>query len=138
MIKNNQAKRHFSYKNDTMNLVELGQFLRETIDYRVEREWQILLDRNNGSFIGCYKQTVKSPLYKMRNPDLALIDKKTNKLILVIELDGDIHRVKEMDTEQRNDDYKKAGIPMIIINQWEIDTTIFDCVTKELNQRGLI
>ena len=40
--KNNQAKSFFSYKNDDVELVDIGQFLRETTDYRVEREWYIL------------------------------------------------------------------------------------------------
>ena len=35
--KNNQAKSFFSYKNDDVELVDIGQFLRETTNYRVER-----------------------------------------------------------------------------------------------------
>ena len=37
--KNNQAKSFFSYKNDDVELVDIGQFLREHTDYRVELEW---------------------------------------------------------------------------------------------------
>ena len=46
--KNNQAKSYFSYKNDDVELVELGQFLRETTKYRVEREWYIIFNQNTG------------------------------------------------------------------------------------------
>ena len=46
--KNNQAKSFFSYKNDDVELVDIGQFLRETTKYRVEREWYILFDKMTG------------------------------------------------------------------------------------------
>lgn len=138
MIKNNQSVRHFSYKNDTMNLVELGQFLRETTNCRVEREWWIVFDKREGHSGAYYYKNIDRKIWKgSRHPDLILIDKKTGIIKLIIELDGDIHRVKEFDTEQRNEDYKNAGIPLLVINQWEIDTTIFDYVTRKIKEMGV-
>ena len=75
--KNNQAKSFFSYKNDDVELVDIGQFLRETTDYRVEREWYILFDKMTGEYMG-YQETFNGNLkYKPRNPDLILINKET-------------------------------------------------------------
>ena len=49
--KNNQAKSFFSYKNDDVELVDIGQFLRETTNYRVEREWYILFNKMTGEYM---------------------------------------------------------------------------------------
>ena len=46
--KNNQAKSFFSYKNDDVELVDIGQFLRETTDYRVDPEGYILFNKKTG------------------------------------------------------------------------------------------
>ena len=54
--KNNQAKSFFSYKNDDVELVDIGQFLRETTDYRVEREWYILFNKMTGEYVS-YQET---------------------------------------------------------------------------------
>lgn len=135
MLKHNNAKNHFSYKNDTPTLVELGQFLRDTTPYRVEREWYVMFGKESGNYIGFSKTFNGNPFYKPRNPDLILIDKKTNQLILVIEVDGEIHRVKEMDTEERNEDYANANIKMLIVNTWELKhTSIYDYVTQKLSE----
>ena len=134
--KNNQAKSFFSYKNDDVELVEVGQFIRDTTKYRVEREWYILFDRETGKYAG-FKETFenKQCLYaNPKNPDLILIDKKTGKLVLIIEIDGGVHDKKFFDTEQRNEDYISAGLPLLVINKLEIETTIFDLVYKKLGE----
>ena len=134
--KNNQAKSFFSYKNDDVELVEVGQFIRDTTKYRVEREWYILFDRKTGKYVG-FKETFsnKQFLYaNPKNPDLILIDKKTGKLVLIIEIDGGVHDKKFFDTEQRNEDYISAGLPLLVINKLEIETTIFDLVYKKLGE----
>lgn len=136
--KNNQTKSFFSYKDDDFDLVELGQFIRDTTKYKVEREWYILLSKKNGRYLGYAKTTPLEALCKCRNPDLILIDKKINRIELIIELDGDIHRIKEVDTEERNEDYKKAGIPLLVINKWEMNTSIYDYVNKKLEEGGYI
>ena len=82
--KNNQAKSFFSYKNDDVELVDIGQFLRETTNYRVEREWYILFDKMTGEYMG-YQETFNGNIkYKPRNPDLILIDKKTKKILIFV------------------------------------------------------
>lgn len=124
----------FITKADDKDLVELGQFIRDTRELRVEREWHIVFEKKSGKYLGYTKTTQKNPLYISRNPDLILIDKKTKKLLLVVELDGIIHRIKETDTEERNAQYKKAGVPMLIINKWEIETTIFNCLNDKLDE----
>ena len=132
--KNNQAKSFFSYKNDDVELVDIGQFLRETTKYRVEREWYILFDKMTGKYIG-YQETFNGNIkYKPRNPDLILINKKTKKIVLIIEIDGSVHDKKFADTEQRNEEYFLAGLPLLTINKLEIETTIFDLVDKKVRE----
>jgi len=137
--KNNQAKSYFSYKNDDVDLVEVGQFLRDTFKYRVEREWYIVLDKMSGKYMG-FTRTVPDSIMtfkteKVRNPDLILIDKDTYKLKLIIEIDGGIHDKKFFGTEKRNEEYFFAGLPLLVINKSEIETTIFDLVNKKVRER---
>ena len=132
--KNNQAKSFFSYKNDDVELVDIGQFLRETTDYRVEREWYILFDKMTGEYMG-YQETFNGNLkYKPRNPDLILIDKKTKKIKLIVEIDGGVHDKKFANTEQRNEEYIMARLPLLVISKLEIETTIFDLVDKKIRE----
>lgn len=134
-LKNNQAKQHFAYKNDEHDLVMLGQFLRDTTKYRVEREWYIAFDRLTGYYKGFTKTVPNNMKYKVRNPDLILIDKESNKLVLIIELDGEVHDVHFFDTQQRNEEYFHAGLPFITLQPSEIKTNIFDLVTKKMGER---
>jgi len=133
--KHNQAKSFFSYKNDDATLVEVSQFIRDTTKYRVEREWFIIFDKFTGEYIGYTDHALESPNYKIRNPDVILIDKKTGKLILVLEIDGSIHISKFCDTEKRNEDYLHAGVPFTAISDLDITTSIFDAVNKRINER---
>ena len=132
--KNNQAKSFFSYKNDDVELVDIGQFLRETTNYRVEREWYIIFDKMTGEYMG-YQETFNGNLkYKPRNPDLILIDKNKKKIILILEIDGGVHDKKFANTEQRNEEYFLAQLPLLTINKLEIETTIFDLVDKKIRE----
>lgn len=132
--KNNQAKSFFSYKNDDVELVDIGQFLREITNYRVEREWYILFNKMTGEYVS-YQETFNGNIkYKPRNPDLILIDKKTNKIVLIIEIDGGVHDKKFADTEERNEEYVMARLPLLTINKLEIETTIFDLVDKKVRE----
>ena len=132
--KNNQAKSFFSYKNDDVELVDIGQFLRDTTKYRVEREWYILFNKMTGEYVS-YQETFNGNIkYKPRNPDLILIDKNTNKIVLIVEIDGGVHDKKFADTEERNEEYIMARLPLLTINKLEIETTIFDLVDKKVRE----
>lgn len=135
--KNNQAKNYFSYKNDEIELVDLCQFLRETTEYRVEREWYVLFDQSTGAFLRVVPNVPNNipRTIKPRNPDIILINKKTNKLVLVVEIDGEVHRVKFLDTEERNQDYFLAGLPLLVIEKANIDTNIFDYVHRTIGEK---
>jgi len=135
-MKNKSKTAFFSFKNDDKDLVELGEFIRCSTKYRVEREWHLTFD-NDGKLRGYSKTIPEDSHYHSRNPDLILIDKKTHKLRLIIELDGDIHRIDETKTNNRNADYDRALLPYLVINTWEIETSIFDHVSHKL-ERALI
>ncbi len=133
--KHNQAKAFFSYKNDDVTLVEISQFIRDTTKYRVEREWYLVFNKWSGSYIGYGEHIPEGFINKVRNPDIILIDKKTGKLMLVIEIDGLIHVKKFLDTEERNQDYFLAGVPFTAISDLEVTTSIFDIVNKRIDER---
>ncbi len=131
--KNNQSQSHFSYKNDDVDLVEVGQFIRDTFKCRVEREWYIVFDKWSGTYKGFTASTAIGFANTVRNPDLMII--KNNKIKLIIEIDGGIHDKKLLDTEKRNEDYFLAGLPFIVISKLEIETTIFDLVYKKVSEK---
>jgi len=135
--KNNQAKSLFSYKNDDIELTDIGQFLRDTTKYGVGVEWYVLFDKMTGEYVTYTKVVMENTKhkYKIRNPDLVLINKETKKLVMVIEIDGSIHDKHFLDTEQRNEEYYLAGVPLIVISKLEVETNIFDYITQQLNAR---
>ena len=91
--------------------------------------------KSNKTYMSYSKNIPMEFANKIRNPDLILIDKKTNKLILVIEIDGGIHDKKFFDTEKRNEEYFFAGVPLLIISKLDIETTIFDLVYKKVSEK---
>jgi hypothetical protein len=133
--KNNQAKSFFSYKNDETELTDIGQFLRDTTNYGVGVEWYVFFDRMTGEYVKYVKAVMENTKYKIRNPDLILFNKETKKLVMVIEIDGSVHDVHFLDTQNRNEEYFYAGIPLITVTKSEIDTTIFDYITRKLDER---
>lgn len=127
MKKHNQAKQHFGYKNDTSELVELGQFIREAFpNVRVEREWCVFYDQFD-RYIGVGKNMPEGRICKFKTPDLMLIDKKTNKLLCCVELDGSVHDTMGFgDTMDRDELYKTLGIDLIVVNKSTIEVSMFD------------
>jgi len=51
-----------------------------------------------------------------------------------IEIDGGVHDKKFADTEERNEEYIMARLPLLTINKLEIETTIFDLVDKKVRE----
>ncbi len=131
--KNNQSKSHFSYKNDDVDLVEVGQFIRDTFKYRVEREWYVIFDKWSMTYMGFSDHIPTGFVNKIRNPDLMII--KDKKIKLIVEIDGGIHDKKFLDTEKRNEEYFLAGLPLLVIDKSEIETTIFDLVYKKVSEK---
>ena len=133
--KYNQAKRKFAIKNDTGELVELGQFLRDAFKgiLSIKREWFVLFDEN-----GKYMRTQETLPYgvkpKYRTPDLIIFKKteRTNSSVIMekplfcLEDDGSIHHVHVEDTLNRNEDYKNAEIDLVIVDKPNIKVSIFD------------
>jgi very-short-patch-repair endonuclease len=54
--------------------------------------------------------------------------------VLIIEIDGGVHDKKFADTEERNEEYIMARLPLLTINKLEIETTIFDLVDKKVRE----
>ncbi|NIU00680.1 MAG: hypothetical protein GWN01_07005 [Nitrosopumilaceae archaeon] len=123
--KNNQAKHKFSYKNDTPELVEVAQFLREAFPgILVKVEWAILY--NDSGFKGYAKNVNIDCPYRFKTPDIMLIDKKNRNLIGCIEIDGNVHDVHLDETWQRNELYEEIGVPLEVVTKTTMNLSIFD------------
>jgi len=130
--KHNQAQRKFSYKNDTDDLVALGQFLRDAFgkNLRVEREWFVFYE--NEKLVGTGKTVPVGCRYRIKTPDLMLFNDITGKLICCVELDGKVHdTVAFGDTLDRNELYEKLGIPLIVLSKSTMEVSMYDdCHSK--------
>ena len=127
---------HFGYKNDSQELIEVCQFLRETIpNIRVEREWYIVFDRKTGKYVGYSKTVVDDTKYRYRNPDILIRDKKSGELLLCVEIDGSVHDVYVEETEERNEQYAEGNVPLLPITKSSIETSIFDEVYNKVKER---
>jgi len=92
----------FGYKNDDIELSELGQFIREAFDgIEVLIEWYVIYDDEKG-FLGILKTIPNNFQYRMKNPDIIIRDKNTKEVLLCYELDGSIHDVDLTKTWERN------------------------------------
>lgn len=126
---------NFTFKNDEVELTELGQFIRDTFPNVIVRvEWYMIYGKTTRKYMG-YKKTIPNNYpHGFRNPDIMIIDKKTKKLITCLELDGGIHtKTIFSDTKERNDLYEELKVPLIVITKAEIDKSIFDDVYKVLS-----
>ena len=127
---------NFTYKNDEVELTELGQFIRDVFpNVLVNVEWYILYSKTTAKYMGYTKTIPIDCPYKFRNPDIMIINKKTKKLITCLELDGGIHtKTIFSDTKERNDLYDTLNVPLVVITKAEITTSVFDKVHKELSK----
>lgn len=131
--KNNQAKQHFSYKNDEQELVELCQFIRDVFpNITVEREWCIFYDRDD-NYLGFGKTMNEGRITRFRTPDVMLI--RDDKLIGCLELDGKVHQEAGFgDTLERNELYERLGIKLKVITKSQISVSIFDEAYKLVSE----
>lgn len=127
---------NYTYKNDTIELTELGQFIRDVFpNVTVKVDWFITYEKIAETYIG-YMETIEKNYFKpCKRPDIMIIDKKTKKIITLLELDGGIHtKTMFSDTEERNKLYGKLCLPCIVITKAEITTSVVDKVHQELSK----
>jgi len=127
---------NFTFKNDEVELTELGQFIRDAFPNVVVRvEWYVVYDKISEKYLG-YQRTIPENYFNScRNPDIMIIDKKTKEILTCLELDGGIHtKTMFSDTEERNKLYKNLNVPLLVITKAEITTSVFDKVHKELSK----
>jgi len=124
----------YAYKNDTAELIELCQFIRDVFpQFRegVKREPYIFFN-DQGKYVGYRDNTLSNNTLKFKNPDIAVYDKNKN-LIFCYEVDGSIHD-EMFDNNNRNKVYKKAKIPLLITNKLLMETTIIDDAYKKITK----
>jgi len=80
------------------------------------REWYVGFNKLDGRVERILREvghdTAKE--YWWRNPDLLCIDKRRG--LIIIEIDGSIHDRELAKTERRNEQYKQAGVHLIVLN----------------------
>lgn len=113
----------YAYKNDTTKLVKIAQYIRKKFpNVKVQREWYVCLDPE-GKFLRV--QDSKPIDCYFRNPDILIFEllpgNKQGKLLCVIEIDGSVHDFKVSRTELRNEQYAIAKIPLIVMNEADLD-----------------
>lgn len=125
---------NYTFKNDEVELVELGQFIRDVFpDIIVNVEWYMIYSKKSRKYIRYRKTIPVNYIHGFRNPDIMIINKKTKKLITCLELDGGIHtKTMFSGTKERNDLYEELKVPLIVITKAEITTSVYDHVHKEL------
>lgn len=124
----------YAYKNDTAELIELCQFIRDVFpqfNEGVKREPFLFFDKQ-GKYVGWRKYTLSGDTLKFRNPDVAVFDKDKN-LLFCYEVDGSIHE-EEFDKNNRNKDYETAGIPLLITNKLLMEITLIDDAYKKITK----
>ena len=122
-------------KYDDEELADIANFIRSVFKVKVKIEHFVLFN-NDGSYdriaAGIYDHNIQ----KFRNPDLMII--KDKKLLFCVEIDGSIHDVKVDATDKRNEQYKKAGIDLIVVNKAELklgNTSKFEYIETEVSKR---
>jgi len=134
MRKHNQAKRKYSYKNDEIDLVDICQFIRDTFpQYKVKREWYIFWGHDNKAKSVSLRVPIDN-IYRYRHPDIMMFEDK--KLILAYEIDGAYHNIDVEGTLLRNQEYRAAGVPLLISNTEDNKikkVDIYDDIYKKIN-----
>lgn len=127
---------NYTYKNDEVELIELGQFIRDVFpNVIVQVESYILYSKTTRKYMGYTKTIPVNCPYGFRNPDIMIINKKTKELITCLELDGGIHtKTIFSDTMERNDLYEELKVPLKVITKAEITTSVFDKVYQKLSK----
>lgn len=115
----------FAYKNDTAELIELCQFIRDVYPkLTVIREGFIFFNKG-GKYMGYSTQSDNfDNMLKFRNPDVIVLD-KDKKLLFCYEVDGSIHD-EMFDDNNRDKDYRIAGITLLVTNKLLMETTIIN------------
>ena len=144
-------------KSDDNQLLALTAYLHDTHKIKkelIKKDWFILFDVSDYSIISVADhvskdQATKHPRPLVRHPDIIVFDEK-RKIRYVVELDGSSHYryrphlknkwQKKHDVGKRNDDYKYANIPLIVIDIVELKQQTkynwFTWLDKELKRLG--
>ena len=126
----------FAYKNDYPELVDTANFIRSLFpQVKVKIEHYVIFNAE-GKFDRLVKGIYQGCTEKFRNPDLMLFVNK--KFLCCIEIDGSVHDVMVDKTDRRNDDYKTAGIDLVVINKEELkleNLNIFEKLEQEISKR---
>lgn len=146
--KGNQAKNRAIKSHgqtDEKENVELAQMLRNLYpQVKIIRE-SFILFTPDGKFFRTQEheptqeeRNIVSPAITYRHPDIMIFERlegnKKGRLLCCMENDGSIHRIKWADTEERNRQYKDAGITLLIITKERAEISVFDEANRLLGE----
>lgn len=122
--------------DDRKELIDISNFLRSMfpqIKVKIER---YIFFNADGSFNRTGRVVQSGEGLKVRNPDITIY--KDKKILCCVEIDGSVHDVYVEKTDKRNEDYKNAGIDLIVANKSEIaydGKNIFEFLEAEVAKR---
>lgn len=112
-------------KNDDHQIAYVHEYLKITHDIipeYIKKDWYILFDFDTYDTVKVCQDVLNSDVngprkVVIRHPDIIILN-SLNKVVGIIEIDGSYHHSNQgrKQTVQRNNDYKYANIPLIIIN----------------------
>jgi hypothetical protein len=107
-------------QSDTSLLIQLANYLNKRWHIQFKREWYVGFDKMDGRVQRITEFVTKEGCeqFAWRNPDLLCIHKQRG--LVIIEVDGSVHDRQGAKTDRRNEQYRKAGVHLIIINLREI------------------
>lgn len=128
-------------QNDIEKIIKLKRHLITKYKLEPKREWYLGFDElGHLDFIREWidQQTAEEYQLRLRCPDLMFLHPK--KGLVIIELDGAVHDRKVEKTSRRNEQYRNAGIKLIILNEQEIKFNkerLLDVLDWKMTKLGL-
>lgn len=107
-------------ENDIDDKIRLCNYIRDRFGLQPRRDWYLLFD-DGGRLVGIKNNVQKTDKANIRNPDILFLSPLG---LIVVELDGEVHRYHGERTRRRNDLYTNAGIKWIALNLQKGDNVI--------------
>lgn len=107
-------------ENDLDDKIKLCNHIRSKLRVQPHRDWYIVFNAD-GKVTQVTNTIIVNTPGQIKNPDIVFL---SNHGIIVVELDGEVHRYHGERTRKRNELYTKAGIKWIALNLQKGDDII--------------
>lgn len=127
-------------QSDIEILISIANYIRKRWHIDFKREWYVGFSKMDGGVQRICETVNRSGCeeFTWRNPDLLNLHKQRG--LVIIEVDGAVHDREVSKTDRRNEQYRQAGIYLIVLNLREIKNSeksleeVIDCEMMKLLQ----